>query len=261
MAFYHFLALFPALLVLLAGLDRVPGLAPHMKHALVDVGQQFLPEQAATLLQQMIAELGGKVPAGWPLVSAVLGALWAALNATWALMYGLNIAYEVSEGRPWWRLGLTVTGLMLLLTFSGLVGFLSLFSAAHMAHRVFGPPQASLTAAVVLRSVQWLIVITLLMISASAIYRFGPDLRQAGWKRSAPGAICALTLWVAITVGVRLYFQHINDYTLTYGHLNSVVMLLLWLYLTNGAILIGGEMNSEIEKAAGERQHGEENTS
>jgi len=82
------------------------------------------------------------------------------------------------------------------------------------------------------------------------LYRFGPNLDERRWQWSTPGAACALILWIAATFGARIYFDHFNDYSRSYGHLNGAVMLMLWLYVTNGAILIGGEMNSEIEKAA-----------
>jgi membrane protein len=85
------------------------------------------------------------------------------------------------------------------------------------------------------------------------VYRFAPNLEDAKWKWSTPGSLCAVVLWVTSTLALRFYVAHITNYERIYGHLNTVVMLMLWLYFTNAAILIGGEMNSEIEKAAGKR--------
>ena len=96
---------------------------------------------------------------------------------------------------------------------------------------------------------EWVVLIVTVSFSFAILYRFGPNLRDRRWQWSTPGAVCALLLWIAATFGARIYFDHINNYARSYGHLNGVVMLLLWLYVTNGAILIGGEMNSEIEKA------------
>jgi membrane protein len=249
MAFYHFLAIFPSLLVLLAIVAKVPSMAPQLKDAITGVVQEFLPQQASSLLQQMLGELDRHMPVGFQFVSACTGTLWAALNGTWALVYGLNTAYEVEERRPWWKLGATIVGLTFSLAMLALLALVLLFMAAQMEQSVSHQP-SSLHANAALRSLQWMIVVALLMFSFSVIYRFAPNLRDHDWKWSTPGAVCALLLWVASTVGVRFYFQRVNDYTRAYGHLNSVVMLLLWLYLTNGAILIGGEMNSQIEKAA-----------
>ena len=94
-----------------------------------------------------------------------------------------------------------------------------------------------------------------LLLSFAVLYRFAPDLRDHEWRWSTPGALCALILWIGSTLIARVYFDHVNNYAGSYGRLNGVVMLLLWLYVTNGAILIGGEMNSEIEKAVEERRH------
>ena len=237
MAFYHFLALFPALLILLAIGARVPSIEPLLKSAITGLGRQFLPDQASSLLQQMLNELASKRPAGLHLLSALAGACWASLNGTWALIYGLNNAYELEENRPKWKLGITIAGLMVSLATTGACALLLLSSAQHIEVKA-------------LLWLEWLMVIAVLMLTFAVVYRFAPDLRDHEWSWSTPGAVCALVLWIGATMLLRLYFRHVNDDSRDYGHLNSVVMLLLWLYLTNGAILIGGEVNSEIEKAA-----------
>ncbi len=239
MAFYHFLAIFPALLIFLSLVAHLPAIAPQMKNAAANLAQEFLPAQASTLLQQMLSELDRHMPIDFRFLFVCVGAAWAALNGTWALIYGLNTAYEVEERRNWWKLALTIAGLTICLALVGVIALLFLF----FTWSFHAAPAA-------LRALEWLTVVLLLMFSFAVVYRFAPNLRDHEWSWSTPGAVCALLLWIGATVGLRLYFQHVNDYTRTYGHLNSVVMLLLWLYLTNGAILIGGEMNSEIEKAA-----------
>jgi membrane protein len=253
MAFYHFLAIFPSLLLFLAVVSRVPSIASELKDAILGLGKEFLPPQASSLLEQTLGELNRHMPIGLQLFSASLGALWAALNGTWALVYGLNTAYEVEERRGWWKLGITVFGLTLLLAFVWSIGLVLLLLATRIEQHFLHQPLSSHTATAVPHGLQWLIAIVLLLFSLAVIYRFAPNLRKHEWRWSTPGALCAILLWMGSTMGVRLYFEYVNDYTRTYGHLNSVVMLLFWLYLTNGAILIGGEMNSEIEKVAAER--------
>lgn len=253
MAFYHFLAIFPSLLVFLAIAGRLPSIRPELKDALLGVTKEFLPGQVTSLAQQMLSELERHVPLGVHLLPNFAGALWAGLNGTWALVYGLNKAYEVDECRGWWKLGITVVGLAISLAFAGLAALGLLFSAGRIERRMLHQPFSFQAEAAAVRGLEWLTVVVLLMFSFAIVYRFAPNLRDHEWKWSTPGAVCALLLWVTATVGLRFYFQHIDDYSRTYGHLNGVVMLLLWLYFTNGAILIGGEMNSEIEKAAAER--------
>lgn len=249
MAFYHFLAIFPSLLIFLEIVAAMPSVSPELKNAIVDLSREFLPQQASLLVQQMLGEMNRHMTMGIPFLSACAGALWAALNGTWALVYGLNTAYEVEERRPWWKLGITISGLALTLALAGTTALVLLFTAARVEQRILHR-SFSLRAGIALRSLEWVIVIVLLMFCFAVVYRFAPNLRDHEWKWSTPGALCALILWIGSTVWLRLYFQHINDYRRTYGHLNSIVMLMFWLYFTNAAILIGGEMNSEIEKAA-----------
>ncbi len=242
MAFYHFLAMFPSLLLFLAISARVPHLGDHMKHALQELSSQVLPDQAAQLLQKTIEELNQRAVSARQLLSACAGALWAALNGTWAMIYGLNRAYEVEERRPWWKLAATIVGLTLSLAVTGTVAVLLIFGGTRLQSHAD-------PAALALRAFQWIVLTLLLSFSFALLFRFAPNLRDHEWRWSTPGALLALLFWIGSTLAVRMYFNHVNDYSRTYGHLNGVVMLLLWLYVTNGCILIGGELNSEIEKA------------
>jgi len=235
MAFYHFLAIFPSLLVLLAVSARIPQLGDHMTIALQDLSSQILPDQVAQLFQKMMDELNGRTLSGLQLFSVSAGALWAALNGTWAMIYGLNTAYEVKEGRSWRQMAATIAGLTLSLAITGSIAVFLIFGA---------DPQGRL------HVWEWIVMCVSLSISFALLYRFAPNVREHEWRWTLPGALCALILWIGSTFAARFYFDHVNNYARSYGHLNGAVMLLLWLYVTNGAILIGGEMNSEIKKAA-----------
>ena len=97
---------------------------------------------------------------------------------------------------------------------------------------------------------RWPVIVLLLLTAFAVLYRFGPNLSDRKWQWSTPGAVLAVILWIAATLLARLYFAYSRSYEEIYGHLASVSIFLMWLYLTNGAIVIGGELNSEIEKAA-----------
>ncbi len=243
MAFYQFLAIFPTLLVLLALAARVPHVGDFFKRLLQDLSGQVLPSQGAHLFAAMMDELSGRAPSGFRFMAVCAGAIWAACNATWAMIYGLNRAYEVEENRSWWRLALTIGGLTLSLGLTTAIALFLIFGGAEVEAHFH-------TGAAGFRGVEWLAVILSLYFSFVLLYRFAPNSRNDEWRWSTPGAVCALVLWVAATFAARVYFDRVNDYSFVYGQLNGVVMLLLWLYATNGAILIGGEMNSEIKKAA-----------
>jgi membrane protein len=240
MAFYHFLAIFPSLLVFFLVSARVPHLGDHVKNALQELSSQVLPEQVSQLLQTVMEELNQRARSGAQVVSVCAGGLWAALNGTWAMIYGLNKAYEVEENRSWRELTLTIVGLTLSLAVTGSIAVLLIFGSRYLQAQFHG-------GAIALRCLEWLILTATLSFSFAVLYRFAPNLGDCAWRWSTPGAFCALVLWIGSTFAARVYFDHVN-YARSYGHLSGVVMLLLWLYVTNGAILIGGEMNSEIEK-------------
>jgi membrane protein len=241
MAFYHFLAIFPSLLVLFTICARVPHVGDHMKNALQDLISQVLPNQASQLFQVITDELNDHTHSNVPLISVCAAGLWAALNGTWAMIYGLNKAYEVVEHRSWWEIAITITGLTFFLVFVGSMAVFLIFCTAYLRAQFHG-------SAIALRLLEWLVLTGALSFSFAVLYRYAPNLRDCAWRWSTPGAFCAVVLWIGSTIATRLYFEHVNNYSRSYGHLNGVVMLLLWLYVSNGAILIGGEMNSEIEK-------------
>lgn len=240
MAFYHFLAIFPSLLLFFLVSARIPHLGEHMRNALQQMSSQVLPDQVSQLLLKVMDEIKHRTRSGLQLISVCAGALWAAFNGTWAMIYGLNKAYEVEESRSWWELTITIVGLTLSLAITGSIAVVLIFCSAFLQAQFHG-------GAIALRCLEWLVLVATLSFSFAVLYRFAPNLRDSAWRWSTPGALCALVLWISSTFAARVYFDHV-DYARSYGHLAGVVMLLLWLYVTNGAILIGGEMNSEIEK-------------
>jgi membrane protein len=240
MAFYHFLAIFPSLLIFFLVSARVPHLGDHMRNALQEMSSQVLPDQVSQLLRNVMDELNQRARSGVQLIPVCAGALWAALNGTWAMIYGLNKAYEVPEDRSWWELTITIVGLTLSLAVTGSIAVLLIFFSAYLQAYFHG-------GTIALRCLEWLVLAATLSFSFAFLYRFGPNLRDCAWRWSTPGAFCALVLWIGSTFAARVYFDHAH-YARSYGQVSGVVMLLLWLYVSNGAILIGGEMNSEIEK-------------
>src|ERR1700722_17728700 len=138
MAFYHFLAIFPSLLVLFTIAARVPHLGDHMRIALQDLTNQVFPIEAAQLFQRIIEDLNQPTRSSVSLISVRAGALWAALNGTWAMIYGLNKAYEVEEHRSWWKLTITSVGLTISMAVTGSIAVLLIFCSAYLQARFHG---------------------------------------------------------------------------------------------------------------------------
>lgn len=247
MAFYHFIAIFPILFVILAFLARAPHMRNFMLGAIRDLSNQAMPERVAQLLRSVIVELTERTASNLRLIVVSGGALWGAFNATWAMIYGLNNAYEVEENRSFRKLAITIVGLSASLAATASLSVLLIFCTRYIHRRLD-------IGVVPLHVIEWFVMIAALSFSFAILYRFAPNLPDREWQWSTPGAVCAIIVWIGATFGARLYFNHVNDYARSYGHLNGVVMFLLWIYISNAAILIGGEMNSEIEKAANRHQ-------
>jgi membrane protein len=255
LSFYYFLAMFPALLLLLILLDKFAGTGSELRSTLLDSFRQLLPHETAALMSRTIGELNQNAVIGAGAITAALSAMWAALNGTWAMMTGLNKAYEVKEERLWWRVWIIAFGLTILLGVMGLVALAAILygnRGGDMIGQHLGIPAPF---KFLWRIIQWSAILILLLFSCALLYRFGPNLKDRRWQWSIPGAVVAVTLWVAATLLLQMYQNHFNSSQRIYGGLNAVVTLLLWLYLTGAALFIGGEANSEIEKAATEAGH------
>ena len=168
------------------------------------------------------------------------------------MIEGLNAAYEITEQRSWWKVRLTALWLT--------VGF-SVFTVLALLLILLGPRVGRLLASEIghaglmtwLWDVgRWPVAFILVTLTVNLLYRYAPDLERWTLPFFTPGALIAVLLWILVSWGFRLYLHFFNSYNATYGSLGAVVILMLWLYLTGAAILIGAEVNSEIENAAAE---------
>jgi membrane protein len=254
MALYFFFALFPVLLLLLILLGETVGGASDWRDALLDSFKQVLPPDTSALITQTIEQLNARAVLGTGAILAAVYAAWGALNGTWAMMTGLNKAYEVEEKRPWWRILYIIFGLTISLSILGLIALGSIVYGNRIGNTVGRHLGAPAHFEFLWRIIHWAVIAILLLLSFAVLYRFGPNLKDRRWQWSIPGAVVAVTLWVPSALLLRLYQEHFGSSRI-YGRLNAVATLLLWLYLTGAVIFIGGEANSEIEKAAAEAGH------
>lgn len=245
LAFYFFLAMFPLLLLLFILLGFVHA-GPGWRGALFGLLGQVLPPDASALVTQIVNQLQARAIIGAGAILAGLSAVWGTLNGTWAIITGLNKAYEVEETRPWWCVLSIALGLTVCLCTFGLTALAWL----HFGGHVIGPHVHAAARFGFLRNVtEWTITVLLLLVSLILLYRFAPNLKDRRWQWSVPGAAVASILWLAFVLLLRTYQEHASSSQRIYGELNAVVTLLLWLYLTGAAIFIGGELNSQIVTA------------
>ncbi|MDQ3920336.1 MAG: YihY/virulence factor BrkB family protein, partial [Acidobacteriota bacterium] len=251
LAYYFLLALFPLLLFLTSVIGLVMGSGTGMRHALFNYLSQVLPGDAFKLVDSTMYEVsaasgGGKVAFG------ILAALWAASNGMGAITQSLNVAYDVKESRPWWRQRLTAVGLTVALSVLIISALVLLLYGGRIADNVAAGYGFGEVFTLAWKVLQWPVVLAFMLVSFALIYYLAPDLRDQKWTWVTPGSAVGVGLWLLVSFAFRIYLHFFNSYSKTYGSLGAVIILMLWLYFTGAAILIGGEINSEIEDAAAE---------
>jgi membrane protein len=246
LGFYFLLGLFPALLFLtaLVGLLPVQSTLSHV----MDYLRQVLPPDALSLvekyLQQVVQGSGKGI-----LSLGFLGALWASSNGLAAIMETLNAVYNVKETRSLWTARLIAIAMTI-----GLAGFVILSTVLVLSGEYIGQWIANLLGlswvfTVAWELMQWPVVMALMLFAISVIYFFGPNVKQ-DWRWVTPGSLFAVIMWLVVSLGFRLYVEHVGDYNAAYGSIGGVIVLMLWFYLCGIVLLMGGEINSEIAKAA-----------
>ncbi len=255
LSYFFVLAVFPLLLFVLALLS-VTGTGDDILHGLLSYWRRVLPHAAYDLVARTLGEIRAKGGSG-KLSIGLIGWIWAASSGMSAFMDGMNRAYDVVEGRPWWKARL----LAVVLTIA-----LAIFIIVSLSIVLYGSRLGELAATNlgareffdgVWVWLQWPVALGFLLLAFVLLYRFAPDLRGLTWTRTMPGAMMAIVLWLAVSFGFRMYLRFFNSYGATYGSLGAMIILMLWFYLTGAAVLIGAEINSEIEHAAAEAgEHG-----
>jgi len=248
LSYYFLLALFPLLLFITAVLGQFADAGSELRQNLLNLLGSVVPQEAGDLINETIEKVeegsgGGKISFG------ILATLWAASNGMTAICQTLNVAYEVEETRPWWKVRLISLGLTVALA----VLILSALTLMLFGHHIADYVAASFSFGQVFtwswKILQWPLVLLFVLVAFALIYYLAPDVKKAGWHWVSPGAIVAVTLWLLVSFGFRAYLSYFNSYNATYGSLGAVIILMLWFYFTGAAILIGGEVNSEIELA------------
>lgn len=254
---YNFLfALFPLLLFLVALMGFFAASGSQLTDLLYSGLSRVLPAGVGDLISKTMNGIvqgagGGKMSLG-----IVLG-LYSASSGTASMISGLNAAYELHDRRSWLRvriISLVLTIVMAALSLAALA--IVLFggrAATHFANTgAIGP-----VAEVAWRIIQWPVALFFVTMAFAVVYYYGPDVEEQHWYWVTPGSLVGVGLWLAVSFILRAYLHFYNTYNRTYGSLGAVIILLLWLWVSGLAFLIGGEINSEIEQAAAHRGHPE----
>jgi membrane protein len=249
LTYYAVLALFPALLALVA-LVGIFGQYPQTTNALMDIARQVSGNNSAlTGLQDTInGVVQNKGGAGALLGLGLAGAVWSASGYIGAFMRASNAIYEVEEGRPFWKLRplqVAVTVVMVLLVALVLIALVVSGPLADALGSKLGLGSAGVT---VYQIAKWPIMAAVVLAMLAVLYYTAPNARLPRIHWLSPGAIAALVIWIVASAAFGFYVANFGSYNKTYGTLGGAISLLVWLWISNLAVLFGQELNAEVER-------------
>ncbi|MBB5056870.1 membrane protein [Granulicella aggregans] len=256
LGFYFLFALFPTLVSASSLLGLAARSASHIYSTLLAYLSVVIPPSAMgivleTFNQTTAASSTGKVTFG------LVAAIWSASVGFSAIQDTLNLVYKVPETRPYWKARLSAIGVttaLSVLVTGLLASMLGGDMLAAFAHKMIYHHPLAIAAAILSRLVGWIVATALLAIIFAVIYFFAPDVKKSRWHWLSPGAAIGIVAWLLASFALRLYLHFFNNYSVTYGSLGAVIILLTWFYITGVVLLLGAEVNSEIEAAVTERR-------
>ena len=262
LSYFFLFALFPLLFFLTSMLGYFTESGTELRDNLLRYLSTVVPVKASVLIDETLDEItrersGGKISFG------LIFALWTASFGVGAIITTLNGAYGVKESRPWWKTQMIAINLTVALAVLIICALALILYGGSIALVIASRLHLGETFTLVWNILQWPIVLAFVLQAFALIYYFAPDVEQLKWQWITPGSIIGVALWLLISYAFRFYLFYFDTYTNTYGSLGAVMVLLLWLYLTGAAILVGGELNAVIENAAAKtgepdaKEHGE----
>jgi membrane protein len=246
LSYYFILALFPMLLFLVSLVGVFAGPGSQLRDSIISGLGRLAPGSASELVHSVVNQTF-KSSSGLKLAMGLLGALWAASGGMGAVVVSLNVVYRVKETRAWWKQKLTIIGLTLALAALIVIALVLVLYGGKIGQLLATHIGLGDVFRIAWKVLQWPLSFAAMFLSFSIIYYFGPNLEERKWNWVTPGAVTGVALWLVASLGFRLYLHFFNSYSATYGSLGAVIILMLWLYITGFAVLIGGELNWIIE--------------
>lgn len=247
LAYFFLFSAFPLLLFLTTLLGYLAGASTALRSSLFEYLARISPSQDVTALLMGTLNEITVARSGWKLYLSLFAAIWIASNGMIAVGRTLNIACGLKETRRWWRrriisVVLTIVFAALIISALGVIFYGG--AIAGLLAEYLGP-----FVAVAWHVMRWPLVLVFVIISFEMVYNYAPNLGEGPNRQwGTPGAITAVSLWLLASFGLRLYLSYFHAYSTAYGSVGAIIVLLTWFYLTGFAILMGGEVNSEIGK-------------
>ncbi|WP_299444529.1 YihY/virulence factor BrkB family protein [uncultured Phycicoccus sp.] len=248
LTYYSVLSVAPALLALVSLLGLFGNGAQtvdQLLSLLVRLGQGQVVEQLRGPLEEMVASQA----AGFTFVIGILAALFSASGYVGAFGRAMNRVYGVDEGRPVWKLRPANFAVTVALVVLGALVLVGLVVTGPVTRAVGGLIGVGQQAVDVWDLAKWPVILVVVMGMVAMLYYFTPNVRQPKFRWISPGAVLAILVWVVASIAFGFYVSNFGNYNATYGSLGGVIVFLLWLWLTNIALLLGAELDAELERA------------
>ena len=244
-AFYFSFAFFPLLLFLVSLFGLVLESTEELRTELYQYLAQLMPSSAYQLVQTTMDEIietstGGKLTIG------LLVTLWSASAGVDSLRIALNRVYEVKETRSWWKTKLQSLVLTFLFILLLAIGLAAVTAGSTLVRAALGGIGLDVSSPWVVTATQWGAIVVVMLFTTAVVYSWLPNFKQFHWVWISPGAITAILVWITFGSLFRLYLQYFNTYNKAYGSLGAVIILMLWMYITGVALLLGGAINSVL---------------
>lgn len=245
LAFYFLLALFPALLFMVALIGYVP--IDNALDELLAALHTVAPGELVGLIRVQLAEIADGRHAGL-MTLGIAGALWTSSAALVAIIDALNRAYDVTEWRSWWKRRALAIVLTIALAFFILISMTLVLVGPNVLQSIASWVELAPAVTVLWAVLRWPIMVLAVIIGVDLVFHFAPN-RRVPWVWFTPGSVVATVLWIVSSFGFKFYVTNFGNYTATYGAIGAVIIAMLWFYVSSLAILVGAELNGVIEQA------------
>ena len=249
LTYYAVLSIFPAFIAMISILGLVVDPAT-ITRVVTDTVSQLGPASAVDTVTRPIEQISAnRSTAFLGLIVGLALALWTASNYVGAFMRASNSIYEREEGRPFWKLRPLQILVTLILVLMAALVVLALIVSGPVAEAIGSAVGLGDTAVMVWDIAKWPVLLVVVMLMLAILYWSAPNAKPAGFRWISPGSVVAVILWVLASAGFALYVANFSSYDKTYGALGGVIVFLVWMWITNIAVLIGAELNAETERA------------
>jgi membrane protein len=248
LTYYSVLSVFPAILALVSLLGLV-GQGESTTTTLLDIVRQLGQSQVADQLEGPINQLVGAQGAGLALVLGLAAAIWSASGYVGAFGRAMNRVYQVDEGRPIWKLRPVVLLITVALVLMAALVLIGLVVSGPVAQALGDAVGLGDLAKTIYGIVKWPVMLGLVVVMVAVLYHATPNVRQPKFRWVSVGATVAILGWVLASVAFGFYVSNFGSYNKTYGSLAGIIVFLLWLWITNLALLFGAEIDAELERA------------